>query len=674
MEFKDSDEDASYHAAIMDFSEEAKESDEIMKLADRLREGIEVKDRRYHFQKYEKCFLGSEAVSWLIDNGEAQDVEQAIHLGNAMMTLDLIKHVTKDHDFKNEKLFYRFYADENRGAQGETKGGQTINWTFLLDAVLPTQMDDASLQSNLGDFSLDDLMAKAENCEVAPLDEHNIKLLNNVQPAAWNDPAPEQVYNLVVIGAGTGGLVAAAGSAGLFAKVAMIENNLMGGDCLNVGCVPSKALIKCAEVAHAAKTAEEFGVEIIGEVKVNFGKVMERMRKLRAGISHHDSAERFSRELGVDIFLGWGKFTSPNTVEVNGKSLRFKKAVIASGSQAAVPPIEGMQDVPYLTNTSIFNLTVLPRRMIAIGFGPIGLELAQCMCRFGSQVTVLGRSGKILPKEDEDAAEIVYQSMLRDGMDFMFNVKFVRVTHDPPAEGQEYGTIKLHIEHDGQAKVIEAEALLLGTGRKPNVEGMDLEVANVHYNTRQGIVVNDHLQTSNKNIYAVGDCCTKYQFTHVADFMARIVIRNALFFGRAKFSSLLIPWSTFTSPEVAHVGYYPHDLEEQGIQFTTYTKNFGDVDRAILEGETEGFVKIHCKKGSDTILGATIVGPSAGDMISEISVAMQNKVGLSSIATVIHPYPTKAEAIRQAGDLYNRTKLTPRVKGLFVNLMNIQRR
>ncbi|CAM9727860.1 unnamed protein product [Heterosigma akashiwo] len=295
---------------------------------------------------------------------------------------------------------------------------------------------------------------------------------------------------------------------------------------------------------------------------------MERMRKLRADIAHHDSAERFSKELGVDVYLGWGKFTSPNTIEVNGKTLRFKRAVVASGARAAVPPIEGLEAVPYLTNANVFNLTARPGRLLVVGFGPIGLELAQCFARFGSQVTVVGRRDKILPKEDRDAAEIVYQSMLKDGMEFIFNCTFLRFEHTPPppppgdgGDGEtRFGTVRLRLEERGKegVRVLEADALLLGTGRRPNVEGKEEEGEGRGLTFCRGrsarrccggVQVGDHLRFQQPAVFAVGDCCTRYQFTHAADFMARLVLRNALFpLGRARFSALLVPWCTFTAP------------------------------------------------------------------------------------------------------------------------------
>ena len=288
------------------------------------------------------------------------------------------------------------------------------------------------------------------------------------------------------------------------------------------------------------------------------------------------------------------------------------------------------------------------------------MELAQAFQRFGSDVTAFSREGKILSKEDADAAAIVEASLRRDGVRFEFNIAYVRVDS---TDGM--APITVVVERDGQEESHEFDALLVATGRKPNVGGLGLEAAGVRFDKRSGIDVNERLQTSNPNIFAVGDVASRYQFTHMADFMARMVVRNALFLGRDRVSSLLVPWSTYTEPEVAHVGLYEKDLTERHIEFATYARDLAKVDRAILEGDTDGFVKIHVRKGTDEILGATIVAGHAGDLISEISVAMRAGMGLGALASVIHPYPTTGEAIRQVSDAYNRTRLTPFVKGLF---------
>ncbi|MCC7338755.1 MAG: mercuric reductase [Pirellulaceae bacterium] len=491
--------------------------------------------------------------------------------------------------------------------------------------------------------------------QLEPLDEFNQALQSNVHPLAWTNPTPSGRYNLVVIGAGTAGLVTAAGAAGLGAKVALIERGLMGGDCLNVGCVPSKALISAGRVAASARHSAEFGVHGTDTVNVDFAAVMERMRRLRAQISPNDSAERF-RKLGIDVFFGQASFIDSSTVDVNGTKLNFKRAVIASGARAAAPPISGLDSVDYLTNENLFSLTELPKRLGVIGAGPIGCEMAQTFAQLGSEVFVVESEHGILPREDRDAAEIVQTSMLRDGVKLLCCGKHLIIKNDTG--------IRLSVESHGTAYDEPVAQLLVSVGRAPNVDNLNLQAVGVEFHT-MGITVNDRLQTTNSMIYAAGDVCSQYQFTHAADFMARIVIQNALFKGRKKASSLVIPWSTYTSPEIAHVGLYEHQAKEKNIEIDTYVQKFHEVDRAILESEENGFVKIHVKKGTDQIVGATIVARSAGDLISEVTLAMTNRIGLGKIASTIHPYPTQAEAIRKLGDQFNRTKLTPFVKSIF---------
>jgi len=490
-----------------------------------------------------------------------------------------------------------------------------------------------------------------------PYDEFNRKLEANVHPPDWINPKPSGRYNLVVVGAGTAGLVTAAGAAGLGAKVALIERELLGGDCLNVGCVPSKALLSAAKRVAAVRGAGEFGVRITGAGEVDFAAVMERMRRLRAGISPHDSATRF-RDLGIDVFLGRGTFTGPDRIEVGGKMLEFKRAVIATGARAAAPPIPGLDQVEYLTNESVFSLTELPKRLAVIGAGPSGCEMAQAFARFGSTVILVEAMHGVLPREEPDAALILLESLKRDG------VLLLCCGKDLTLAKAETGGVGLQVHSHGNAYDEILDKVLISVGRAPNVEGLGLENAGVEY-TKKGVTVNDYLQTSNPRIYAAGDICSPYQFTHAADFMARTVIQNALFVGRSRVSSLVIPWCTYTEPEVAHVGIYEKEAREMGIAIETYNQPLSAVDRAILEGETEGFARVHIKKGTDEILGATIVAAHAGDMISHFTMAMTNRLGLKKIARTIFPYPTQAEAVRKTGDAYNRTRLTPFVKKLF---------
>ncbi len=496
----------------------------------------------------------------------------------------------------------------------------------------------------------------SEPVRVLPEDGYNRQLVANVHPPDWVNPEPAGRYNLVVLGAGTAGLVSAVGAAGLGARVALVERALMGGDCLNVGCVPSKALLRCARAAAAVRDAGAFGVEVPPGVRVNFPAVMERMRRLRAEISPSDSAARY-RGLGVDVFLGHGRFTGRDTVEVAGKTLRFAKAVIATGARAARPPIPGLAEAGYLTNETVFTLTELPRRLAVIGAGPIGCELAQAFARFGAEVSLLGKVPQLLPREDRDAAALVEKALARDGVRLALGCKVLAV--------ERQGAEKVLRVEGGGAREVRVDEILVGVGRQPNVEGLDLEAAGVDYDAKEGVHVNDRLRTSNRRVYAAGDICSRFKFTHAADAMARIVIRNALFLGRAKASALTIPWCTYTDPEVAHVGLYEHEARERGYEVKTFTQELAHVDRAILDGEAEGFVKVHVEAGGDRILGATIVARHAGEMISELTLAMVGGLGLGKLSQTIHPYPTQAEAMKKAGDAYYRTRLTPFVKWLF---------
>ena len=492
--------------------------------------------------------------------------------------------------------------------------------------------------------------------EVPPLDAHNRELLASTHPADWVNPDPAGRYNLVVIGAGTAGLVTAAGAAGLGAKVALVERHLMGGDCLIYGCVPSKAVIRSSRFVGEIREAGKLGFRS-AQAEPDFAAVMERMRSLRARISRHDSAERF-RSLGVDVFLGNARFSGSDTIEVAGKTLRFKRAVIAAGARAVHPPIPGIEEAGYLTNETVFSLTERPARLAVIGGGPIGCELAQAFRRLGSQVVLFHSSSHILNREDADAAEIIQKVFLREGIQLLLNVRPARV------ERGASGKTLIYPGPSGEARVTVDE-ILVGAGRAPNVEGLDLEAVGVEYDTKRGVKVDDMLRTTNPRIFAAGDICLEKKFTHMADATARIVIQNALFRGRKKLSSLVLPWCTYTDPEIAHVGMYERDAQKAGIEVTTFGRNLSEVDRAVLDGEEEGFVKIHVRKGTDRILGATLVARHAGEMISEITLAMVGGVGLGTIANVLHPYPIQADAIKQTADAYNRTRLTPFVKKLF---------
>jgi pyruvate/2-oxoglutarate dehydrogenase complex dihydrolipoamide dehydrogenase (E3) component len=649
---------------------------ELKELAKRFRGLVDIADRRYRLRVYEKCFVGSEACDALVRSEIASDLQQAETIGNMLLHTGVFHHVVREHDFKNEKLFYRFSDDEDHGSVETDEQGSAPSWHELVAGQFHRK-SNANLIPRIPDYSKEiAAMGAVDIWGIEPLDEYNAKLLDNVRPRAWKNPEPSGTYNMVAIGAGVGGLVTTAGSAGVGAKVAIIEKHLLGGDCLNFGCVPSKALLSAAKVAATIREAAKFGIGIDGipdnalpsKVAVDFGRVMQRLRSHRSYISKHDAAKRFANEMGADVFLGHATFTGPNSLEVDGKTLNFKKCCIATGGTPTIPKIPGLAEAPFDTNMTLFNLTKLPPRLGVIGTGVIGMEMAQAFQRFGSEVAVFSRSGRILPKEDPDAAKLVQKSLEKDGVMFIFDAKYKEVRHS--SGNGDFPEITVVLE-DG--RTLTFDALLVATGRKPNVSGLGLEKAGVEFDPGKGVIVNDRLQTSVPHIYAVGDVATKYQFTHAADFMARMVIRNALFFGKAKFSSLLIPWCTFTDPEIAHVGLYERDLEERGIPHNTFTRYFKDVDRTIVEDKTEGFVRVHVKEKSDEILGATIVGDGAGNMISEITLAMQSETGLSKLANVIHPYPTAAEAIRQSADLYNKARLTPSIRKIFRGLMQIQR-
>ncbi|MDX2232589.1 MAG: mercuric reductase [Leptolyngbyaceae cyanobacterium bins.349] len=499
-----------------------------------------------------------------------------------------------------------------------------------------------------------------------PLDEYNQSLMSHVHPPDWVNPSPVDCYDLVVIGAGTAGLVVAAGAAGLGLglKVALIEKSLMGGDCLNVGCVPSKCVIRSSRVVAEMREAAPFGIQPPERIDINFAAVMQRMRRIRAGISHHDSAERF-RKLGIDVFLGNAQFISKDSVAVNGSQLRFKKAVIATGARATRPKVPGLAEAGYLTNETVFSLTERPKRLAVIGGGPIGCELAQAFHRLGSEVTLLHKHGHLLDREDADAADIVQQQFLKENLHLILDCSLEKV------ETTNAGKV-IHYRQNGAVKTVVVDEILVGAGRTPNVDGLNLEAVGVNYDTRQGVVVDDYLQTTNPCIYAAGDICMNWKFTHAADAAARIVIKNTLFspfgLGRSKLSNLVMPWVTYTDPEIAHVGLYEPEAQAKGIDTNTIKIPFSSVDRALADGEPEGFLKILHKRGSDQILGATIVARHAGEMISEITVAIVTKQGLSALSGVIHPYPTQAEAIKKAADAYRRTLLTPRTKS-FLKLL-----
>jgi pyruvate/2-oxoglutarate dehydrogenase complex dihydrolipoamide dehydrogenase (E3) component len=499
-----------------------------------------------------------------------------------------------------------------------------------------------------------------------PDDEHNRSLLARVHPSNWVNPQPAASYNLAVIGAGTAGLVTAAVAAALGAKVALVEKALMGGDCLNVGCVPSKGLLRAARAWAAVRDAEPFGITMPPGTQFDFGAAMARMRRLRAEISPNDSAQRF-KELGVDVFFGEARFLDRRTIEVSsevsgkfdGRRLRFARAAICTGARAALPPIPGLEEVGCHTNETIFTLAELPPRLAVIGAGPIGCELAQAFARFGSRVTVLEQADRLLPREEPDAARLVQARMERDGVQFLFRAAISKID-------RRGGEKVLHYATAGRQQELAADAILVGAGRRPNVEGLGLERADVAF-TAAGVTVNTLLQTSNRRIFAAGDVCSAEKFTHAADAQAQILIQNALFphpfgLGYAITSLLVIPRCTYTEPELAQVGLTEAEARRDGVEIQSYTVPLSDVDRARLDGEEDGLVRLHVRKGTEEIIGATIVASHAGELISQLSLAIKNGLKLGAITNTIYPYPTQAEAIKKAATLWRKSLLTEGTK------------
>ena len=438
---------------------------------------------------------------------------------------------------------------------------------------------------------------------------------------------PIDTYDLIAIGGGTAGLVAAHAAAGLGARVALIERARLGGECLNTGCVPSKALLRSARAVRDIRAAAGVGVAA-GAASVSFAAVMSRMRDRQARLARHDSEERL-RAAGVDVFFGSAAFTGRREITVGTTRLRFKRAVIATGGRPTAPPIPGLADLGYLTNETLFDIDVLPKRLLVIGAGPIGCEMAQAFALFGSEVSVTDVADRPLPREDADASALVRRQLESDGVRFRLGA---------PLGGVQRG---------------DADAILVAAGRRVDVDGLNLDAAGVRYGA-DGVVVNDRLQTTNPRVFAAGDVASPYKFTHAADAMARIVVQNALFFGRRRATALVIPWCTYTAPEVARVGE---------ITGSAITVQLADVDRAVVDDQTDGFVRIHHERGR--IRGCTIVAPHAGDLIGHIAHMMRSGGSLSDLSATVFPYPTYAEALRKAGDAYRRSLLTPAARWFF---------
>jgi len=497
-----------------------------------------------------------------------------------------------------------------------------------------------------------------------PLDESNTILLNEVAPRNYTNPTqPNDIYDLVAIGAGAGGLVSSKQSARRGAKSAMISDHLAGGDCLNVGCVPSKALIRCGRAAAEARRLSEFGVTVGASggdqsVSVNFSKVMERMRQIRATIAPADGHEGTSAT-GAHVYQGRGKFIGPDTIQVSdGSVLKFKKAVIATGGRAALPDVEGLMKAPFTTNAELFNLETLPPRMVILGSGVVALEMAQTFAAFGSEVTVVQRASYLFQSKggDAEASKLVKEALEEDGVTFLSETTTQKVeTLRQVGEGdfESLPLMKLSVKSaDGPEQELECECLLVATGRLPNVENIGLEDANVDYDPKRGVIINDLAQSpSNPNVYAVGDCAADVpRLTHMSGEMAKVVVNNALFDDNWNISSLVVPAVMYTHPEVATVGLASEDMATKAeVEVDVYRAGLEHNDRAITEGDRRGFVKIITEKGGGKILGATIVAGRAGEIINEVTLAMKHNIGLDGIGRNIHSYPTTGEAVMGCG-------------------------
>jgi pyruvate/2-oxoglutarate dehydrogenase complex dihydrolipoamide dehydrogenase (E3) component len=476
----------------------------------------------------------------------------------------------------------------------------------------------------------------------------------NTRPADWRNPSAGGRYQLAIVGAGPAGIAAAEFAASLGIKVALIERKAIGGVNLNIGSVPSKTLIRTTRAYADMREAWRFGASVPGDVRVDFAAAMERVRRVRARLSRDDSARRLAAA-GVDVYFGDARFVSSNKLAVDGQTLGFRKALIATGARPHIPNIPGLAEAGYLTNDNVFELTGLPRRLLVIGGGPLGCEQGQAFCRLGAQTTIVQNKPLFLGQEERDAAQILSEAFARDGIEVRLNTTVLAVRTTPAAK-------LVDLISDDYRNTVSCDAILTGAGRTPNVEGLNLGAVGIDCDASGRVRVDDFLRTGNPNIYAAGDVCLESSFVDTATASARIAIQNALLRPSHRWSDVVIPSCTYTDPEIARVGLSVREANRLGIPVKTFTIPMHEIDRAITDSETAGFVKVHVRGRSDRILGATIVARHAGDMINEITLAMVAGIGLRKLSRVLHAYPTQAEAIRQAADAYNRMRLTPRVR------------
>ncbi len=467
-------------------------------------------------------------------------------------------------------------------------------------------------------------------------------LTARTRPPGWSPPASHDRYDLLVIGGGSAGLVAAYGARLFGARVALVERHRLGGDCLHTGCVPSKALLRAARAAAEARCLGDFG--LAGEVRVDFSAVMAHLRAVQAEVAAHDSAAALAAQ-GVHVFFGDGHFVGPDAFRVGSVTLRFRRACLATGSAPAVPDLAGADAA--LTTDTVWQMEALPRRLAVIGGGPVGCELAQAFARLGAEVQLYQRAPRLLPREDAEAAEQVRAALVADGVGVHLGVDAtslrdgVRLGGDAPRP---------------------ADAILVATGRRPHLTGLCLDAAGVEHGP-EGVRVDRHLRTTAPRIYAAGDVAAgQPRFTHAADAHARVVLANALFYGRRRVDRLLVPHCTYTDPEVAHVGLTADQAAARGADVETLTRPLHTNDRAVLDGASAGFARVHLRAGTQQILGATLVGAHAGEIIGEVALAMRGGRGLGALRRTIHPYPTQAGVLSRLGDDAYARSLRPWLK------------
>jgi pyruvate/2-oxoglutarate dehydrogenase complex dihydrolipoamide dehydrogenase (E3) component len=462
--------------------------------------------------------------------------------------------------------------------------------------------------------------------------------LGRVRPEGWQNPAPKPRYDLVVVGAGPGGLAAAVEAARRGHTVALVERNKLGGNSLNAGSVPSKAVVSAGRLFAGMRDAKEFGAALARDPQPDFTVIAERMRRIRARVAAHSSAGMLAAA-GVDVFFGAARFSGPDTIRAGDIDLRFEKAIVATGARPKPPAdIPGLEETGYRTSADLFDLPALPKRVAVIGGGPLGCEMAQALCRLGASVTIVQNDPKFLPREERDAAEILSRCMARDGVEIRLNTTVTGAHLDGGARVLE--TVNNEVKLD-----IETDLVLLSIGRIPNIEHLDLKRAGIASDPERGILIDDHFQTSNPCVYAAGDVCLDLKFTNAARTSALMAVANACEGASLRRADMLVPWCTYCDPEIAHIGLHVLDARARSIPVKSFTVMMHDIDRAITDGQDDGFVKIHVEDGSDRILGATIVATRASELINEMAVIMNAGIGMRALSQIVHTYPAQSEGI-----------------------------